>query len=92
MNAQFIIVVESNLSEQRSGAEITTSEAVSESAGLELLERVVRGEVPEIYRLYKKGTMLRVNERQYLDVSTETWALRVRQTRLSLVEVVSTRG
>ncbi|WP_301215765.1 hypothetical protein [Agreia sp. PsM10] len=91
MSSQFFLVVEANLSVSSWGAKISTTEPTDELSALALLERVVRGEAPEVYVPYKKGVTVRVNERSYLDLSMSR-ATPARETRITVAEVVIDRS
>lgn len=88
---QFIVVIESGLSDGASGAKITTTEPLGERAGLEILESIMRGETTEVYSPYKRGRTVRVNDRQLLDISAPR-ILPAQQSRITLAEMVSERS
>ena len=90
MTAQFTLVIEANLAATAYGASISTTEPVAESDALELLDRIARGEAPEVYSLYKRGVTVRVSERQLIDISRGR-ATSTRQTRITLAEIASDR-
>lgn len=89
--AQYIVVVESGLSDSAYGAKIKTTEPLSEQAGLAILESIARGENSDIYTPYKKGRTVRVTDRQLLDISTTRLAP-AKQSRITLAEVLSERS
>lgn len=91
MSAQFVVVIESGLSSNSYGAKISTTAPMDERAGLELIERIIRGEAPEVYAPHKKGLTVRVSDRVFLDLSTSR-ATPSRQTRITLAEVLVERS
>jgi hypothetical protein len=89
---QYAIVVENGLSAGSSGgAKIRHHGPFDKATGLALLARVAEGLEPAIYAPYKKGTMMRVSEIEYLDISDPRLG-EPSQTRLTLAQVVRVRS
>ena len=91
MSAHYVVVIESGLSSNSYGAKISTTDLMDERAGLELIDRIIRGEAPDVYTLHKKGLTVRVSDRVFLDLSTSR-ATPSRQTRITLAEVLVDRS
>jgi hypothetical protein len=88
----YAIVVEKGLSAGSSGgATIRHHGPFDRATGLVLLARVAEGLEPAIYTPYKKGTMMRVSEIEYLDVSSPRLG-EPSQTRITLAQVVAVRS
>ncbi|SDE33981.1 hypothetical protein [Glycomyces harbinensis] len=87
MTEQYHIVVEKGLSSTGYGAKISQYGPFDRATGLVVLARVVDGLEPNVYVPYKQGTVLRVGETQYLDISDPRWS-EPSQTRITLAEVV----
>ena len=64
---------------------------MEEAAARDLLDRIIRGEAPEVYTPHKKGLTVRVSDRVVLDLSTSR-ATPSRQTRITLAEVLVERS
>lgn len=92
MPEQYAIIVEKGLSAGSSGgAKIRHHGPFDKATGLVLLARVAEGLEPAIYSPYKKGTMMRVSEIEFLDISDPLLG-EPSQTRLTLAQVVSVRS
>jgi hypothetical protein len=88
----YAIVVEEGLSAgSSSGAKIRHHGPFDRATGLALLARMADGLEPSIYAPYKKGTMMRVSEIEYLDISSPRLA-EPSQTRITLVQIVKVRS
>lgn len=87
----YAIVVEKGLSSTGYGAKISHHGPFDRATGLALLGRVADGAEPGIYVPYKSGTVMRVSETEYLDISDPRFG-EPAQTRITLAEVVKVKS
>ncbi|WP_040166422.1 hypothetical protein [Microbacterium gorillae] len=87
MTELYVIVVEAGLSGNAYGATISTHGPTDLSTARATLQAALRGELPEIHKLYRKGMIVRVSEDQYLNIGTGLAG--AKQTRLTVAAVVS---
>lgn len=91
MHGQFVIVAERGLSDSAYGARISMTDPMSETEALLHIERIARGDEPDFFKPPVKFATLKVSDRQYAVVSTGRMTS-TRHTRLTVAEVVATRG
>lgn len=90
MPPKYVVIVEADLSSSAYGAKISISSPLEQPAALAVLERIARGEQTDVYRPYKSGTTVRVNENVLLDISSGR-PTSTKQTRITVAEIVSSR-
>jgi hypothetical protein len=85
---RYMIVIEKGASSNRPGVTIDVSEPLPLVDAEALLLDVVRGRAPQLYKPTEKGVVLKVTERQYVDVTTARLTPTT-HSRITLAEVVA---